>query len=224
MVLKISHRGSLNNSPENCIESFRKVAEYGIDFVEFDVRLTKDNKIVVIHDCDIKRTTDGKGLIKNFTLKELRLFHNRDNNPIPTIQEVFKILKNKSLCKIHIKENGMEEKVIRLVEENNIKKSVIITSELQGIIRKIKEIAPNIRAELGGFENKVNVGEIIKKTKSVDAEIIGSHYNITTKEFVEKAHKNGIEIHVWPANNKSRIERAKRIGVDGITSSYPEKI
>ena len=82
VMLRIGHRGARAYEPENTLRSFKKALEIGVDAVEFDVRKTKDNKLVVIHDADVKRTTDGEGLVSELTLKEIRVFwRKRRENP-----------------------------------------------------------------------------------------------------------------------------------------------
>jgi len=97
MVLKIAHRGASNYAPENTIEAFKKAIRLGVDVVEFDVHRTKDNKIIVMHDNKVEKTTNGVGLIKNLSFKEIRKFHEPNGELIPTLQEVLDILKNKCI-------------------------------------------------------------------------------------------------------------------------------
>jgi len=225
MVLKIAHRGASNYAPENTIEAFKKAIRLGVDVVEFDVHRTKDNKIIVMHDNKVEKTTNGVGLIKNLSFKEIRKFHEPNGELIPTLQEVLDILKNKCICKIDIKDNLMEEKIARIIKKNHLENSVIITSKIFSTLKKIKQNLPKIKIERGGFKEKIPVEKIIKKAKSVKADIIGPHYSIITKKLIEEAHKNGIEIHAWvTVDNKKTIEKMKKLGVDGITSDWPDKI
>ena len=73
-MLRIGHRGARAYAPENTLASFKKALEIGVDAIELDVRKTKDNQIVVIHDEDVKRTTNGEGLVCELTLKEIKGF------------------------------------------------------------------------------------------------------------------------------------------------------
>ena len=82
-MLRIGHRGARAYAPENTITSFKKAIEIGVDAIELDVRKTKDNKLVVIHDADVKRTTDGEGLVSDFTLKEIKSFSAESGEKIP---------------------------------------------------------------------------------------------------------------------------------------------
>jgi len=226
MVLRIAHRGASNFAPENTIEAFKKAVIWKIDVVEFDVHHTKDGKLVVMHDHNIERTTDGIGLIRNLSFKELRKFHEPNGEVVPSLQEVLSILKNKCICKIDVKDKGIEEKLVNIIIKMHLENSIIVTSEIFSVLKKIKQLCPKIKIEAGGFGYKKNISidEIIRKAKSVNADIISPFYKIITKKLVEAAHKNGFEVHAWTVDDKRTIERMKRLGVDGITSNYPNKI
>lgn len=223
MVLRIAHRGASGYAPENSLEAFKRALELNASIVEFDVHSTRDDEIVVMHDKDIMRTTDGRGLIKEFSLKEIKKFTLSNGEPIPTSREVFHVLKGKCICKIHIKSKFIEDKIIEMVKENNMENSVIITSRILSVLRNIKKNHPRIKVE-ALFNKRFFANGVINKTKKAAADIVAPHYSITTRKLVEEAHKNGLEVHVWTVNNRRMIERLKRIGVDGISSDYPDRI
>ncbi len=77
-MLRIGHRGARAYASENTLTSFKKAIEIGVDAVELDVRKTKDNQLVVVHDADVKRTTDGKGLVSELTLAQIKVFPLRE--------------------------------------------------------------------------------------------------------------------------------------------------
>lgn len=224
MVLIIAHRGASNLAPGNTIQAFKRSLELRVDIVEFDVHHTRDGKIIVMHDHNIKRTTGGIGLIKNIPFNEIRKFHEPNGEVIPTLQEVLDILKKKHVCKIDIKDTGMEEKVVNTIKKNKIENSVIITSEIPSVLKRIKQIAPKIKTEAGGFTQKMSVKKMIQKAKRVKADIIGPHYSLITKKLVDEAHENGLTVHVWTVDDKKTIEKMKKLEVDAITTNNPEKI
>lgn len=224
MILKIAHRGASSYAPGNTIEAFRKAVRLGVDVVEFDVHHTKDNRIIVMHDHNVKRTTDGIGLISNLSFKEIRKFHEPNGELVPTMQEALDILKDKCICKIDIKDKSMEKKIIDIIKKNRMENSVIIVSEILSVLEKIKQLFPEIKTELGGLKKGIPIEKIIKKAKRIKADFISPHYSITTKKLVEEAHKNGLKVDVWTVNEKKTIEKMKKIGVDGITSDYPDRI
>ena len=223
MVLKIAHRGASNYGPENTIEAFKKAVEMKVDVVEFDLHRTRDGKFVVMHDFDVNRTTDGTGMIKDLLFEELRKFRGVNGEVIHTLQEVLDILKDKCICKIDVKVKGIEKELINIIKKNNLENSVIITSRIFSVVKKIKQKCPEIKTELGGYGHK-KIDKMIKRAKSVNANIISPFYTIATKELIKAAHKNKFEVHVWTVDDKRTIERMKNIGVDGITSNYPDRI
>lgn len=226
MVLKIAHRGVSNYTLENTLEAFKKALSLKVEVVEFDVHRTKDGELIIMHDHNVDRTTDGVGLIHNFSFKQIRKLHRPNGELVLTLQEVLDVLKNKCICKIDIKDRGIIENVIKLVKKNKMESSVIITCEILSILKKIKKLSPNIKLEAGGFgySKKTSIKKIIEKAKSVKADIISPHYTIATKELVNEAHKNGLKVHVWTVDRKNIIEKMKKIGVDGITTNFPDKI
>ncbi|RLE47991.1 hypothetical protein DRJ25_00970 [Candidatus Woesearchaeota archaeon] len=224
MVLKIAHRGASAYAQENSMQAFEKALEMNVDGVEFDVHLTKDKQIIVMHDDNVQRTTNGFGLIKDLTLEQIRMFHQKQNSePVPTLQEVLSLLDNKCICKIDVKTEGIEERLINIIKKYKIEDSVIVTSKSLNIIKKIKELDPKITTEMQVWK-PWNAEEMIQHAKEVKADIIAPNYLMCTKELVEKAHKDNLKVHVWTVNKIEEIEKMKIIGVDGIVSDIPDKI
>lgn len=150
-----AHRGSSMMNPENTLLAFRKAAELeGITGIEFDVKLTKDGEIVVIHDEKVDRTTDGTGNVRDYTLNELKqltISGDGEVHSIPTLRETFEMLapycKNKGLrLNIELKNSiiryeGMEQKVIDMVSEFNLEDYVVYSSfnhDSIGLVKQIK--------------------------------------------------------------------------------------
>jgi len=224
MVLRIAHRGASDYAPEDTLEAFRKAVKLKLEAVEFDVHRTRDGKLIVMHDYNVKRTTDGVGLIHKFSLKEIKLCHEPNGEPVPTLQEVIDILKGRCILKIDVKDKNIEKKVLAAVKKNNIENSVIITSDIVSVLKRIKKLAPRIKMEMVGFKEKMPIEKMIKKTKAIKAEIISPHYSIVTKKLVDEAHKNNLEVHVWTVDDFKLMKKMKKLGVDGITSNYADKI
>ncbi|MBU4501284.1 MAG: glycerophosphodiester phosphodiesterase family protein, partial [Nanoarchaeota archaeon] len=117
MVLKIAHRGFSAIAPENSLEAFRNVVKLKVDMVEFDIHKTKDNHIVVIHDDNVERTTNGKGNINDLTLGEIRNLHIKNGEPIPTLEEVIAVLKNHCGMNIEIKDEALSIPVVNIIKK-----------------------------------------------------------------------------------------------------------
>ena len=105
-VLVVAHRGDWRNAPENSLQAFQNCIAMGVDMIEIDLKMTKDNQLVIMHDNTIDRTTDGKGKVSDYTLAELRKFHLKNGlgrvtfHPIPTLEEVLELTKGKILINI----------------------------------------------------------------------------------------------------------------------------
>ena len=147
-MLRIGHRGAKAYEPENTLRSFKKALEIGVDAVELDVRKTKDKQLVVIHDADVKRTTDGKGLVSELTLKEIKEFSAEQGEKIPTLKEALDFLDKKVKILIELKEAGVEEKVLAVVLENGLQKNVIIVSFIEEALRKVRELNKEVETGL----------------------------------------------------------------------------
>ncbi|MCD6410412.1 hypothetical protein J7K92_00485 [bacterium] len=222
-MLKIAHRGASGHALENTKEAFEKAIYLDTEIIEFDVRETKDKKIVVFHDDRLERTTNGKGKIKNLTLKQLKTITHKNGDFILTLTEALKILKNKCGCKIDIKEKGIEDKVNKAIKRSAMEKQTIITTEYFSVARKIRKINPRLKISLG-FKENFPAEKMISLAKRAGVDIIGPHFSSVNKELVGEAHKNGLLVDVWGVNTEEEIDQLKSIGVDAITTDYPEKI
>jgi glycerophosphoryl diester phosphodiesterase len=110
-VLIVAHRGASAYEPENTIRSFDNAFQLGADFVELDVRLSKDGSLVVIHDEAVDRTTNGSGLVRDLTLSELKLLDAGKGEKIPTLEEVLELFSEpEHKFFIEVKEPGVRGK------------------------------------------------------------------------------------------------------------------
>jgi glycerophosphoryl diester phosphodiesterase len=155
IMWRVGHRGARAYEPENTLRSFKKALEIGVNAIELDVRRTKDNRLVVIHDADVKRTTNGKGLVSELTLNEIKEFSTAKGEKIPTLNEALNFLNSKVKILIELKEEGVEKQVLATIREKGLQKKIIIVSFLENVLRKVKE-----------SEKKVETGFIYVKHKN----------------------------------------------------------
>ena len=217
-MLRIGHRGAKAYEPENTLRSFKKALEIGVDAVELDVRKTKDKQLVVIHDADIKKTTNGKGLVNELTLKEIKEFSTEKNEKIPTLEEALDFLDKKAKILIELKETGVEEKVFSLVHGNGLQKNVIIVSFIEDALRKIRELDKEVETGLIYVTHR----NPIKAALELKASYLVSFYKFTHTVNVQKAHENGLKVVVWTINKPEEVAEYTKKGVDGIASDKPD--
>ena len=217
-MLRIGHRGARAYAPENTLASFKKALEIGVNAVELDVRKTKDNQLVVIHDADIKRTTDGEGMVDELTLKEIKGFSAEEGEKIPTLQEALDFLDKKVKVFIELKETGSEEQVLSIVHERGLEKNVAIISFLEDALKKVRTLDKNIETGLLYARHK----NPVKAALELKTNYLLALYQFTHSANVEKAHENGLKIIVWTINKPEEVEEYTKKGVDGIASDKPD--
>ena len=228
----IGHRGGVAGYPENTLAAFKKAVELGADGVEFDVHLTKDGEVVVIHDEFIERTMNGSGLVKDHTLAELRAmnvgeFFSRDfkEQKIPTLREVLEVVKDLEIINIELKNYlvypNFEEKVLKLVNEFEIRDKVIISSFNHYSLEKIKKIQPTIETGALMVAKIINPADYVFK-RGFDT----LHMNFLTvdQEIIEKAHFMGLKICAYTVNYSESAADLLEKGVDMIITDDIEMV
>ena len=217
-MLKIGHRGARAYEPENTLRSFKKALELGVDAVELDVRKAKDGEIVVMHDAKVDRTTSGKGLVSELTLKEIKQLVTEKGEKIPTLEEALDFLEKKVKILIELKETGFEKKVLNLVHEKGLEKNVIIVSFLEEALRKVRELDDEMETGLIYARHR----NPIKAALELRANYLLSLYRFTHTSNVKKAHENGLKIIAWTINKREEVSEFAKKGVDGIASDKPD--
>jgi glycerophosphoryl diester phosphodiesterase len=227
-----AHRGASDQFNESTITAYQIAAEYGVDALEIDLRMTNDGSIVVMHDETIDRTTNGSGEVSNYNLEELKTYQTVEvfNNEttmeaIPTLKELIDTFKDKERYYIETRlVNGelvMEEPLIQLLNEYDlIKKDLVaIQSFSKKSLEKIRELAPDISLTMlfskGDFD--------LKKALRVNFPVIGMESTDVTMKIVNELHRQGKEVHVFFNNSdtqKKEQERVKALNVDGYFTDH----
>ena len=233
MTLIFAHRGYRAKYPENTMLAFKEAAEAGADGIELDVHMTKDNEIVVIHDETVDRTTNGKGFVKDYTLKELkeldasipkkRLFRSEE---IPTLIEVLEWMKtNDLLLNIELKNDriqyeGLEDKVIELVRFFNMEERVILSSFNHYSLVDCYKKAPEIETAALICQG---IYEPWKYAKGLGAKAIHPHYLLAQKQIVEASEGASIAVRPYTVNEEELLEKMISYGVNAVITDEVEK-
>ncbi len=217
-MLRIGHRGARAYAPENTLASFKKALEIGVDAVELDVRKTKDNQLVVIHDADVKRTTDGEGLVSELSLAQIKGFSAEGGEKIPNLEEALDFLDKKVKVLVELKEAGVEEQVLSIVHAKGVEKNVVIISFLEDALQKVRELNKNIQTGLIYAKHS----NPVKAALELKANYLVALYRFTHTATVQKAHENDLKIIVWTINTAEEAQEYAKKGVDGIASDKPD--
>ncbi|MEM2339697.1 MAG: glycerophosphodiester phosphodiesterase family protein [Nitrososphaerales archaeon] len=218
-VLIIAHRGASAYEPENTLRAIKRAMDLGADMVEIDVRATKDNHIIVMHDETVDRTTNGKGYVKDMTLKELKMLNAGLGESIPTLQEVIQFIKGRAKLVIEIKVLGIEKKVLEIINQNEMIDKVLITSFYHPILKSIKEINPKVQTGAIISSRPIKPAQLALDAK---ANALLPRYIYVDPEMIDDTHKHGLVIYPWTVDTINEIKKLIKMGVDGIVTNKPD--
>jgi glycerophosphoryl diester phosphodiesterase len=238
----IAHRGAMGYAPENTISAFKLAIELGANALELDLRQTKDSIPVVLHDATVNKTTNGKGDVKIFNIQDLQKldagsWFNKKfrSEKIPSLQEVIDVLNDSIILIIELKEGnetypGLEERVVKLVQENKIESRTILKSFDPNVLRRLREIEPNIplcyvyTLRMPWLSMIIDRGVTFGSIYDIDAEYLQPHSFFLSESFVKDAQSNGFKIISWEVNCSEAIIESLDYGVDGIETDYPDLV
>lgn len=231
-MINFAHRGASKYYPENTILSIKEGIKAGALGVEIDVHKTKDDKLVVIHDEDIERTFKGKGLVKDYTLSQLKEFKCRNKNfednlecRIPTLEEVLEVIKeagvilNIELKTDEIHYEGIEKDVIDLIRKYELKDKVILSSFNHESIRIAIEIDNEIET---GLLYETEIEDVVNYAKSFGATAIHPDIRLVTEELINEANENGIKVNIYTVNSPIAMRKLISAGANGLFTDYPD--
>lgn len=225
-MIYFAHRGFSEAYPENTILSFDKAMMVGATAVEFDVHKTKDGELVVIHDENIKRTFQGNGLIKDFTLQEIKNF--KCKNPefensklckVPTLCEVLEILKHGNIFinielktdKIHY--GNIENDVLSILKKYNLTDNVLISSFNTKSLEICRSLSDNIK--LGVLFDK-RKSTMLDFARYINAYSINPDVYLVDTALIDYAHENSLKVFSYTVNKSSTATNLEKLGCDGI--------
>jgi glycerophosphoryl diester phosphodiesterase len=225
----MAHRGFSAAAPENTLPAFQKCIDEGITAAELDVQMLADGTIIVMHDDNLKRTT---GLDKNVCEVTYDEIKNLDNGAffdpefagtkICTLDEAIKLAasaKDKLYLNIEIKRNGHDdgitEKVVQIILDNNYLNYCDITSQDYSTLEEVREINPYV---LTAYTSVIGIGNI----ESLEAaDIISIQETFATYENIERIHNAGKRVFVWTINEQDTMEQLANLNVDAILTNDP---
>jgi glycerophosphoryl diester phosphodiesterase len=245
--LILGHRGASAVAPENTLAAFSRAIGDGADGIEFDVRLSRDNVPVVIHDATLMRTGLIDRVVRKLTSAELQeidvgsWFSARvraskvsySGERIPTLAQVFKLFSsNNALLYIEMKCDAGEGAALAAAVAHMIKKSrmanrVVVESFNLSAIAEIKRIDAGIRTA-ALFEPKLSRPiSTIRRLRMVQiasdrgADEIALHHTLAGPRVIEKAKREGLEVVVWTVDDPEWIERARALGIKALIANDP---
>ena len=219
------HRGAKGLAPENTVLGIRKALEIGVDGIEIDVHQTHD-ELWVMHDEDVARTTNGKGLLSDLTPEILRGLDAGRGEPIPILAEVLDAVEPPAVLNIELKHAEAAEKMTALVMER-VKAGAkwdhfLVSSfypEALGLVRQASSEIP-----IGVLVHKPeNLPQIWAACGQLGAIAIHPHHKLVNADLVEEANRRGLKVYAFTVNNLKEGRRLRDLGVDGVFTDFPDK-
>lgn len=221
-VQVIAHRGYSKVAPENTLSAFQAALDAGVDAVELDVRITKDEQLVVMHDEEVGRTTDGEGPVDEMTLEQLKSFDaggwfgpQFKGEKIPTLDEALALIKGRANVLVEIKSRN-SKRTPELVAESLIRHGMtdqaMVISFYEMPMYKSRELLP--RTSTGAL-----IAPMLSPTNrahSMRASAALAFHKNVQRRTVETAHAAGLRVNVWTVNEAEAMKAMVKSGVDGI--------
>jgi glycerophosphoryl diester phosphodiesterase len=216
-MMIMGHRGAAALEPENTLRSIERAIHVGVDAVEIDVHLTRDKRLVVIHDDTVDRTTNGSGTVSSFSLEEIRRLDAGKGERIPTLQEVIDLVRGKVRLVVELKEKGTEGPVPASIRENGLLDDVYVISFWHRLVRAAKALEDRLKT--GVLLVGCPVDTSVATQAGADALVM--RYTFVDGEFVDLAHRDGLKVFVWNIDDPHLIAPYADMRVDGIGSNDP---
>lgn len=249
-LLNVAHRGASGHAPEHTIPSYKLGDQMNGDYIEIDLQMTKDGVLVAMHDETVDRTTDGTGLVKDYTLEELKKLDAgswfNEENPdkakpsyegleVPTLEEVIQTFGKDKRYYIETKSPevypGMEKELLRILEKYNLtgenarSSKVLVQSFSKASLLKMRDLAPNLPLiQLIHYVTPATITDQELQEINRYAVGVGMSYTQIDEEYVEKVRDSGLLIHPYTVNEKEDMKRLLDWGVTGMFTNYPDRL
>lgn len=222
----IAHRGYSSEFPENTMPAFEGALDIGVDYIETDVQMTKDGRLVLFHDDDLLRITGLEGAVSDYIYAEISgmdaggWFDSAyEGVRIPTLEELLLLLRD-SDCRLYLElkdigdVDGFVEETLWEVEQYGMLDRCVFASFCYDYLEDLKALNPDVKI----LYNTSSADAAL--TEQYPAEYYGLNKQIATKEIIEAIHASGSTAYIWTVNTPEELIAAKTAGADGIVTNY----
>jgi glycerophosphoryl diester phosphodiesterase len=235
-VMVIAHRGFSGRAPENTMAAFQKAIDIGSDAIEFDVRLSRDSHLVIFHDDTLERTTDGKGKVADFTLKELKRldaggwFHSSfAGERIPALKEVLELTRGRLYLNIELKKGDqgkhsmpdLADRALREVVAAGMEQQILFSSFDLSAVQRIRERDPRIQT---AFVTRDPWNSPLDVTRGNFFSCLNPRKSVLNENNLTTAREQGVRVNVWTLDTDEEMEKFISMGVDGIITNHPDRL
>jgi glycerophosphoryl diester phosphodiesterase len=229
MIHNIAHRGASAYEPENTLLAFDRAIAMGATMLELDVHLSRDGRLVVIHDPDLSRTTDGAGRVSELSLAEIQCFDAGQGEHVPTLDEVIELVRARAQLYIELKGQQTPAAVVDTLRHTAFIDGAIAGSFFPWLPQRCKFLEPSLRTSvlIAGRDRQAN---FIEWALAVEANYIHpcweaaapAPHELLTPELVAAIRGRGLGIVVWHEERPDELRALARLDVDGICTNTPD--
>ena len=223
-TLLAAHRGGSLLWPENSLLAFRNALALGADFIEFDVHLSRDGEVMVIHDATLDRTTTGAGPVRDRSVAELKVLRLKDRSgavtaeTLPTLDEVVEVAaqaKRRMLLEIKVdaakaRYPGIEEKVLAILDRHTMTVSTVVMAFEAPTWRRVRELRPEV-ATCALYSARTlgrsSLATELETLRAAGVRFIGVEHTVVDAAAVAQAQRAGIGLGAWTVNNPADMKR-----------------
>ncbi|WP_057914909.1 glycerophosphodiester phosphodiesterase [Peribacillus muralis] len=247
-IVNIAHRGASGYAPEHTIPAYQLGERMKGDYIEIDLQLTKDGRLIAMHDERVDRTTDGTGLVKDLTLTQIKKLdagswfnetypqmakQKYEGLAVPTLEEVFKEFGKQANYYIETKSPevypGMEEELLKvlkdykMVDSKGRTKNVLIQSFSRESLLKVHDLNPQLPlVQLFSYKNQASISDEELESIKQYAIGIGPNFNKVDKQYVKMVRNHDLQFHPYTVNERADMKKALEWGATGVFTNYPD--
>jgi len=221
--LPFAHRGGASDAPENTMEAFEYAINLGYHYLETDVHVTADGVLVAFHDNDLKRTTGRDGKISELPWSEVSKVLVDGKAPIPRMEDLIGVWPHARI-NIDCKADGAVDALIAVLQRTNSLDRVCVAAFSDGRLRRLrKALGAGLCSSLGPIETALLRFGLLRNPPGLAAQVPVKQGPLTlvNKTFVERAHRLGLQVHVWTIDDAAEMRRLLDLGVDGLMTDRP---
>lgn len=231
MTLIYGHRGAKGIAPENTLASFQACLNAGVTRCELDLRLSRDDQAVVIHDADLKRLAGHKERVKDQSAAELASYDIRHVGPswpqpcrVPTLAEVFAAcpfehwqLEIKSLSRRRAV--TLIQNIARLCEQHGLSDKVVLTSSSHTVLRAAMQQAPQLKR---GLVAEYAWLDPVKTAQRFQCSLLAMNWSLCIEKRIREAQAAGLHVSAWTVNDPALMRQLAHCGIDSLITDFPD--
>ena len=220
-ILRIGHRGACGHAPENTLASIKRAITLRCSLTEVDIRRTADDELILVHDERIPPTMNGRGLVSEITLEEIRKLDAGGGQTVPTLEEALRAAGGRIGLVLELKTEGLAYDVCAIVRASGFTRPVIYASFVHEELQHIRRIDPEAKTLVLFKRLPKDPGSAAGR---LQASHVGLRIDTVTKSLVSALHKARLIVFVYTVNTPAEIKKMKTLRVDGLISDFPDRI